>query len=42
MKLLFTGFEPFNHANYNPSWEAVKLLPDALNNAEIHKLLLPV
>ena len=27
-KLLITGFDPFGGGSINPSWEAVKLLPD--------------
>ena len=28
MKLLLTGFEPFGQESVNPSWEAVKAIPD--------------
>ena len=28
MSILLTGFEPFDGASVNPSWEAVKKLPD--------------
>ena len=41
-KLLITGFEPFGEEQINPSWEALKLLPDNIAGFEIHKLLLPV
>ena len=41
-KLLITGFEPFGEEKINPSWEALKLLPDNIAGYEIHKLLLPV
>ena len=42
MKILVTGFEPV-YAKYdiNPSWEAVKLLPDTIGGAELVKLELP-
>ena len=42
MKVLITGFEPFGGENVNPSWEAVKILPDVVGNAEIVKYQLPV
>ncbi|WP_324735063.1 pyroglutamyl-peptidase I [Thermococcus sp. SY098] len=42
MKVLVTGFEPFGGENVNPSWEAVKMLPDVIENAEIVKYQLPV
>ena len=29
-KLLITGFEPFGGEAINPSWEAVRGLPDAI------------
>ena len=41
-KLLITGFEPFGGADINPSWEAVRLLPDTLSGFQLHKLRLPV
>lgn len=41
MKILVTGFDPFGGESINPSWEAVKLLPDAIKNYEIIKLCLP-
>ena len=42
MKILVTGFEPvYAKYNINPSWEAVKLLPDQIDGAEILKLELP-
>ncbi|WP_010479549.1 pyroglutamyl-peptidase I [Thermococcus zilligii] len=42
MKVLVTGFEPFGGESINPSWEAVKALPDEIKGAEIVKHLLPV
>ena len=41
-RLLITGFEPFAGEEMNPSWEAVKLLPDEINGYSLDKLLLPV
>ena len=42
MKILVTGFEPvFAKYTVNPSWEAVKLLPDRIGGAEIVKVELP-
>lgn len=40
-KLLITGFEPFDGQSINPSWEAVKLLPDRIGNFELCKLQIP-
>ena len=42
MKILITGFEPV-YAKYdiNPSWEAVKLLPDTICGAQLIKSELP-
>ena len=40
-KLLITGFDPFDGATVNPSWEAVKLLPDTIGEYELHKLQIP-
>ena len=42
MKVLVTGFEPFGGDSMNPSWEAVKLLPDRIDGAEIIGLQVPV
>ena len=40
-RLLVTGFDPFGGESINPSWEAVKLLPDEIGIWKIHKLELP-
>ena len=40
--ILITGFEPFDSAAVNPSREAVKLLPNTINDKKIDKLQLPV
>ncbi|MBR0508423.1 MAG: pyroglutamyl-peptidase I [Clostridia bacterium] len=40
--LLITGFEPFGSEQTNPSWEAVKALPDRIGAWTLRKLLLPV
>lgn len=42
VKLLFTGFEPFGGESINPSWEAVKLLPEEIGGAQIFRVCLPV
>ncbi len=42
MKILVTGFEPFGGSDINPSWEAVRLLPDAVEGVGIARLRLPV
>ena len=41
MKILITGFDPFGGEAINPSFEAVKALPDEIYGAEIIKLELP-
>ena len=41
-KLLITGFEPFGGEKINPSWEAVKLLPNETGGYSLTKLLIPV
>ena len=41
-KLLITGFEPFGGEKINPSWEAVKLLPETIGDFEIAKAEIPV
>lgn len=40
-KLLITGFDPFGGETVNPSWEAVKLLPDAVGDYQITKMEIP-
>lgn len=40
-KLLITGFDPFGGQTINPSWEAVKLLPEVIGEYEVHKLEIP-
>ena len=41
-KLLITGFEPFGGETINPSWEAVKLLPETIGEFELTKAEIPV
>ena len=41
MKILITGFDPFAGATINPAYEAVKLLPDTIEGAEIIKIEIP-
>lgn len=41
MKVLITGFDPFNEDKINPAIEAVKLLDDKIANASIIKKELP-
>ena len=41
MKVLVTGFDPFDGESVNPAFEAVKLLPDKIAEAEIIKLEIP-
>lgn len=40
-KLLITGFDPFGGESVNPSWEAVKLLPEQIGEYELYKLQIP-
>ncbi len=40
-KLLLTGFAPFAHYHINPSWEAVRALPDVIGDFAVSRLLLP-
>ena len=41
-KLLISGFMPFGGEDINPSWEAVKALPDKIGEYELTKVCLPV
>ena len=41
MKILVTGFDPFEQEPVNPSWEAVKRLPGTVDGAEIITVQLP-
>ena len=40
-KLLITGFDPFDGETINPSWEAVRRLPQWVGEYELHKLQIP-
>lgn len=40
-KLLITGFDPFGGETVNPSWEAVKRLPEVIGEYELCKLEIP-
>ena len=40
-KLLITGFDPFGGESVNPSWEAVKLLPEKIGAFQVTKLQIP-
>ena len=40
-KLLFTGFDPFEGEDVNPSWEAVKLLPEQIGDWQLTKIEIP-
>lgn len=41
MSILLTGFDPFDGANVNPSWEAVRRAPETVCGHEVHRLQLP-
>lgn len=41
MVVLITGFDPFGGEKINPSYEAVKLLPDEIGGHTIYKMELP-
>ena len=40
-KLLITGFDPFGGETVNPSWEAVRLLPERIGEYDLTKLQSP-
>lgn len=40
--ILLTGFEPFDGAETNPSWEAVSRVPDRIAGHDVRRLRLPV
>ncbi|MGM9552724.1 MAG: pyroglutamyl-peptidase I [Faecousia sp.] len=40
-RLLITGFDPFGGETVNPSWEAVRLLPEAVGAYRLMKLQIP-
>jgi len=42
MKILLTGFEPFGGEKMNPAYEAIRLLPDMIENCRIIKKEIPV
>jgi pyroglutamyl-peptidase len=42
MKVLITGFAPFNNEKINPSYEAVKLISDMIDDIIVEKLEVPV
>ena len=39
--LIITGFDPFGGETVNPSWEAVRRLPDTVGNYRLTKLQIP-
>ena len=42
MKIIVTGFAPFGGESVNPSYEAIKLLPDFIDGHQLIKLEMPV
>ena len=40
-RLLITGFEPFGGETVNPSWEAVRRLPETSGGLEVRTLRIP-
>lgn len=41
MKVLITGFDPFDNEAINPAWEAVNALPDVIDGIEVIKVQIP-
>ena len=41
MKVLITGFDPFDDEAINPAWEAVNALPDVIDGIEVIKVQIP-
>lgn len=41
MKVLITGFDPFDGEKINPAWEAVNALPNCIDGVEVIKVQLP-
>lgn len=41
MKILVTGFTPFGGEQINPSWEAIRRLPNRIGGAELIKHEIP-
>jgi pyroglutamyl-peptidase len=41
VKILVTGFDPFENEPLNPSWEVVRRLPDTIGGAEVVKAQIP-
>ena len=41
-RVLITGFESFGGEVINPSWEAIRLLPDRIGECSLTKMLVPV
>ena len=42
MKILYSGFEPFAGERTNPSFEAIRLLPEKIAGADVIRLEIPV